>query len=344
MTSLRFSDMQINFFTRKGLEKWPDINQLTAADVDAIQHRFRGGIDVWIVQSWLNLRQELHDRGIRAEIGKRFARGGITIAHRDELSHWRYAPWQSYLVGVRADRARSAIADIEILQNDLEMEPKRTIHIPHWPQPGIIPRDPQRQNELKKVAYFGRDWSLPSWMASDEFKSGLERIGIEFHVMTNVWHDYADVDVVLAYRDEATIMLRQKPASKLVNAWLAGVPAILAREPAYERLIETDSDAIFADGCQAVLDSLTRLKNHPELYAQMRMRCAVRAADYGRAQIKAQWLQALDEVIIPQWRVWSQSRAGMLVDMQAYMRRRKTQLMEDDAFAALKRKQLQDLA
>jgi hypothetical protein len=48
-----------------------------------------------------------------------------------------------------------------------------------------------------------------------------------------MWHDYSTDDLVLAVRDLTEKDALVKPASKLVNAWIAGVPALLGPEPAF---------------------------------------------------------------------------------------------------------------
>ena len=47
------------------------------------------------------------------------------------------------------------------------------------------------------------------------------------------WHDYSEVDCVVAVRDFGRSSYFHKPATKLYNAWLAGVPFIGGRDSAY---------------------------------------------------------------------------------------------------------------
>jgi hypothetical protein len=85
------------------------------------------------------------------------------------------------------------------------------------------------------MAYFGRSSSVPAWFHDPAWHKALAAIGVTFEIRDARWFDYSDVDVVLAHRVEAATMLRQKPASKLTNAWRAGVPALLATSPRMQR-------------------------------------------------------------------------------------------------------------
>ena len=65
------------------------------------------------------------------------------------------------------------------------------------------------------------------------------------------------------------IVLETKPASKLVNAWAAGVPAMLGPEPAYRELRSSPLDFLETPAAEAVLDAIDRLRGEPGLYAAM---------------------------------------------------------------------------
>lgn len=67
----------------------------------------------------------------------------------------------------------------------------------------------------------------PAWQEQ------LKALGLNWHVVTTSsrWHDYSDVDVVLAARAFGRPnSYAWKPATKLYNAWHAGVPAIFSGE------------------------------------------------------------------------------------------------------------------
>jgi hypothetical protein len=118
----------------------------------------------------------------------------------------------------------------------------RTQFLNFRPQPGLIARDPSRGSRIERVAYFGRASAGPAWFYDPVWHALLAGMGVVFEIRDDRWFDYSDVDVVIAHRTESPTMLRQKPASKLTNGWLAGTPALLANEPAYASLRRSSLD------------------------------------------------------------------------------------------------------
>lgn len=294
----------IHFYSRKRLEAWPELAQLTAADIDRLQDRFRSGIDVWTVQTYLQIAPALRERGYTVSIGPKVLAGSILLAHRDDLNTFFGGLHRTFIVSCRADRPRTASADIEILQNALNLCPSREFFIPLWPQPGLISRDPARGDTIQRMAYFGRQDSLPPWFSSPDFRNALSVLGIEFEIRHRAWHDYHDIDLVLAHRIEAPTMLRQKPATKLYNAWLAGVPALLAPEPEYQRMRTAPEDFIEIESPDAVLAAVRQLQTEPARYAVMRTRCAERASEFSAPAIAARWLDLLTGPVADQHDAW----------------------------------------
>lgn len=75
-----------------------------------------------------------------------------------------------------------------------------------------------------------RELQLPA------FAARLEALGVAFDVVhkgrAQDWRDYREADVVVAVRPFDSSLHAAKPPSKLINAWLAGVPALLGAEAA----------------------------------------------------------------------------------------------------------------
>ena len=83
------------------------------------------------------------------------------------------------------------------------------------------------------------------------------------------WNDYSEIDVIVAIRPNTSSQYPNKPASKLVNAWRAGIPAILGPEIAYREVRKSELDYIEAKNRYEVARAIRRLKDSPELYAGM---------------------------------------------------------------------------
>ena len=298
----------MHFVARSLATTWPDLHNLGEQDVAAHAARFRGGVNNWIVQTFLRLRTSLAVAGITPTIGEAFVPGCVNIAHRDCLNRLFAPYYRSYVVGIRADRSPVHLCDLEIVQNDLEPNGPRTQFLNFWPQPGLVPRDPSRGCRIERMAYFGRASNAPAWFHDPAWHAAVASIGVAFEIRDDRWFDYSDVDIVLAQRTEAPTMLRQKPASKLTNAWLAGTPALLANEPAYAKLRRSDLDYIAVDSPADVLAALRQLRSSPVRYEAMADNGRRRGVDYSYDATKARWMQLLLDRVVPEATEWRAAR------------------------------------
>jgi hypothetical protein len=132
-----------------------------------------------------------------------------------------------------------------------------------------------------------------------------------------LWHDYSAIDLVIAVRDPSAFLpsaarhkwVERKPPNKLINAWLAQVPAILSPEPSYLMLKKSHLDFLEARNLEETLSAVDELICSPELYCKMVENSRRRAADYGIASVVRQWKALLDEKLLPLYRM---SLAGRL--------------------------------
>lgn len=107
--------------------------------------------------------------------------------------------------------------------------------LPSWPEAGLIRRDPARGDAFIKVSYYGLPQRLAPQLRSARFARLLQERGFDFEIIDrHHWNDYSDTDAVLAVRSFAKVSFDKYPPSKLYNSWLAGVPALLGRESAYQ--------------------------------------------------------------------------------------------------------------
>jgi hypothetical protein len=288
----------IRFVVRSLAADWPDIAALDEPGLEREHERFRRGIENWIVQTYVRLRAPLERLGFDVRIGDRFERGTICVAHRDDLNRYSDPLHDCYVIGARADRPRVHVADLEVVQSPLQIESGRARLIPHWPQPGLIPRDPRRDARVERAVYYGRVNSVPAWYGDAGFRAALAALGVSLEVRDRGWNDYRDVDVLLAHRDETPAMLANKPASKLVNAWLAGVPAVVAPEPAFEALRRGDLDFIATADAAATLEAIRGLARAPERYRAMVANGRTRSAEFTVDAIRERWMRLfLDEAV-----------------------------------------------
>lgn len=183
--------------------------------------------------------------------------------------------------------------------------------MPHWPQPGLLPREPAREDMFANIEYFGARDQLEPTLATPEFAEQLRAIGLNLRLNHDCYHDYRTTDAVLAVRRFGPATFAHKPASKLINAWRAGVPALLGGESAYRELRRDEHDFIEVNSTDAVIAACRRLANDPALRRRFREQATKRAADYRTEVITAQWIGLLDQQVRPaanRWQSWGRAR------------------------------------
>ena len=191
------------------------------------------GPAAWIVQTFIRLQA----RGLPCELVSQWPKSGIVISHRDHLPESWEQRSELFVVCCLADRAYPhACANLHILQNPYQaVRLGPFLYVPHWPQPGLKPRDPLRGDRFENLAFFGEIDNLTPELRGPEFASWCRQEGMNFSIPSrDAWADYGSVDAVIAVRRFTKEWVAfDKPATKLFNAWLAGVVPILGREAAY---------------------------------------------------------------------------------------------------------------
>lgn len=277
-------------------KKWPELAGDPKPFVpEARPERIVCGLDCWILLTWARLCAA----GCPFEpvLVNKAVDGAVCVFHWDDASP-RMGLHRCFAVVAQADRPAPPLADMVVVQNGLAGETASRRRIPLWKQPGLIPRDPARGTRLETVAYFGSDQYEPRFVKTDAFRDALRRRGVTFaNRFQGDWHDYGGVDAVLAIRDCPPPVVRTKPASKLVNAWAAGVPAMLGPEPAYRELRSTPLDFLETPSAEAVLEAIDRLHGEPGLYAAMVKNGLRRAEAFTDQRITQQWIDLLAEAL-----------------------------------------------
>lgn len=292
-------------FVLKSLrERWPDLPSLDERGFERQHARVRRGIDIWIAQGYARLREPLEARGFEVSVSERFVPGAICVAHRDDLNRYRDPLHECFVVGVRADRPEVTVAEIEVVQSAVQVDSSRARFLPSWPQPGLIPRDASRGSCIRRAAYLGRTSAAPAWYFEESFRRKLLDIGITFDVRTGRWNDYSQVDIVLAHRDENEAMLQRKPATKLVNAWLAEAPALVAPEPAIEELRRGDLDFIATADAASTLAAVRSLAREPARYLAMIENGRRRSREYVASAVRGRWMALFENDVMPAYELW----------------------------------------
>jgi hypothetical protein len=258
----------------------------------------RGGVYAWTVQTY----QRLRDAKLNCELSDQLPSEGILVAHRKSVPRNYVPPRGVLFVCLRADATFHPFAHWHVVINRLALNRwYPSVYMPHWPQPGLIPRDSARGDRWENAAFFGDDACVAAEMRGDEWAAILRELKLNWnHVPPEKWHDFSKVDVVVAIRDFlGKHRYANKPPTKLFNAWHARVPAILGRESAYELERKGPLDYLEARTVPELVANLRRLRDDPELRRAMVVNGQERARESEPAVIVARWLDFFRNTIEP---------------------------------------------
>ena len=270
----------------------------------------RGKYD-WTLQTYLYLKAD----GLPCQLIDFMPDEGIVVSHRDFLSDNLQPLPNLLIVCIKVDREPHPYAQLQVVQNDRDPLFNRSPFLWHchplkfWLQPGLIPRDPSRGEIFEKAAFFGVAGTLAPQLQAPCWAEKLRGLGLNWEVVgCDRWHDYSKVDVIVAVRSfEAAQTFDSKPASKLINAWHTGIPAVLGRESAYRSERQSALDYIEVASPEEAIAAVEMLRGDRNLRLAMIENGRIRAQETGNAQIISQWRNFLTNVAVPAYDRWCKS-------------------------------------
>jgi hypothetical protein len=281
------------------------IEGLRALDPRRDWREFQRGERAWVLQTHFHLTAA----GYPARLVSRLPEAGIVVFHSKQRRALRRRHSGLVLVGIRGDVKAPRVADFEVVQNARSADGRRSFFIPLWPQPGLMPRDRARGAAVRRAAYKGFDLNLDPYFRSPDWRGFLAERRIEW-VLDSVpfaerrlrsealdWPDFRAVDLLLAVRPAGARRLESKPATKLYNAWLAEVPALLGPDPAFAELRRSPLDYCEVAAPEQAKSAVRRLCGEPELYRRMVEHGRARAAEFTIEATVKRWLAFLEEIL-----------------------------------------------
>lgn len=299
-------DYPVTFVFAEDLSGWQDVvNADLPALPDSEPARYPHAAHALTIQTYIHLKR----RGNNVRLDNRFPNDGVCVVYYTHAS-LRMMPYNSYIVAFPGDRSWVDIAHHWIMMNPGAAKDGPNRHfIPQWPQTGLIPRDPSRGERMETVGYLGAEGHLYPEFRTESFRRELAALGLRLVTKgEDCWHDYSDVDVVLAVRHLPAFMWKGKSACKLVNAWHAGCPALLSPEPGYRMQRRSELDYLEVSTPEEALAALRSLKSNPDRYRQMVENGKKRAQEFSIDAISEQWEQLLTGPVRAGFERW---RAGI---------------------------------
>ena len=216
----------------------------------------------WIYQTWYFLTQA----GIPCQLSKELPNEGIVVTLGQTLPasfQQKILSRKIFLVDVVADNKPCAAGSLHLIQNGTDAaQTADSVYMPHWPQPHLIPRHPHRKNRFENICFFGHLKNLAPEFQSPAWQERLQKeLGLSFKAKEiQEWHDYSNVDCILAIHDFSAALHLDKPGTKLYNAWLAGIPFIGGSDTAYAADGRPGKDYLVAASLEEVFQHLCHLK------------------------------------------------------------------------------------
>jgi hypothetical protein len=286
-------------------------------DTDHYWVGFRKGIYCWTLQTYLHLK----NYGFPCELVDTIPPEGVILAHWDSLPKELIPSGKQLIVCLQADRARHPYAQIHIVQNpeglnrnlmvwgDRYLLAGHDYFMPLWPQPGLIPRSPQRASQFENLCYLGLESNLLPEFQTSDWRQQLQNMGINWTIISEFdrWNDYSQIDGILAVRSFTSRGFAWKPATKLFNAWHAGVPAILGCETAYRAERKSDLDYLEVKSIEETLKAIQHLKENPQLYQAIIENGYQRAQETTREKLTLRWSNLFKEKIFRDYILWTRS-------------------------------------
>jgi hypothetical protein len=277
------------------------LESLRALQVKDARPHLTSGVFIWCLQTFL----ELKGRGLPVALMSEPRAGSVNFVHVRQLYRRRPAAG-IFIVSVQADYAAIPWTSVNVVQNRLQADVHRSHWIPHWPQPGLIPRS-QGRNRVKCVAYAGNPRNLAG--SASAWGAALKSQGIEFrHLDSDNWNDYSGVDVLLAVRSFDKARHENKPPSKLLNAWHAGIPLVAGYDSAFEQVGQPGHDYLRVRTLNEAIDAICLLRDDSYRYSSIVAAGAARASGYTRDRICDAWENLLLGPIACSYQWWNESR------------------------------------
>jgi hypothetical protein len=272
----------------------------------------------WVLQTYLRLKEN----GFPCHLVSEIPDQGIVICHR-RSTDYSYRPNSKTLaICIKGDIASHPYTQIQVVQNRLECKlaplaiqsisqdiyllPGARYYMPHWPQANIQPRNDTKV-EFMNIAYFGITFNLASELRSQTWTQEIEKLGLCWKRQTDpyYWSDYRTIDAIVAIRSfQVTNGYSWKPPSKLFNAWIANVPAILGPESAFQAERKSSLDYLEVKSVEETLSALKKLRDDPDFREAIVKNGQKRAQEIQPSKLVNRWRNFLIEACVPAYERW----------------------------------------
>ena len=167
----------------------------------------------------------------------------------------------------------------------------------------------------------GNRSQLDEELKSDKWIKALEELNCKWLPIFEhkKWNDYTNIDAVVAVRTFDKNPYNNKPASKLINCWRAGVPAIIAPESSFMACRKSELDFLIIKSLDEAITAVKKLKNNPEIVLKMITNGLERSQEFTPESVKKQWINFFNNFAFPAYEKWQD--LSKFKKRQDYLRR-----------------------
>jgi len=287
---------------------------------------YKSGLDCWILKTYLKLKQS--NSALNISIGNLIPDEGIILFHKGFFPKNCIPTSTQLFVCVQADYGRYKFAQCHIMQNpaglnnfsfskksyfeELIFPFSKNVFIAHWNQDNIISRMDTRANTFKNVSFYGVSQNFPQELLDHKFSNKLSKEGISLQIITdsNQWDDYSQTDCILAIRDFNNMPHFNKPFSKIINGYLAGVPVIAGNETSALYLKKKAKINLpIVTSPEACFDAILKLRSEYVSRLAEVKKDNKKLGAYHDVEIVLQWQKKL-EALQQHYKLWQKSSAS----------------------------------
>lgn len=296
------NDCWLHFLGPENVSKFIDSGG--SDSIAAFPHLFCNSTWAWIAQTAIELRK----LGLAVSVGSDYRVGALNLGLAADI---RRLPLRSdvFKVSIDADQLRPRWVNLSLVQNKKQAG-RSAFWVPHWPQPGLVRRDPERSG-FRTVGFFGLARNL--CRSREWWQQICMEHGFEFRMKErSEWHDYSDIDVAVALRDFSCREHNEKPPTKMFNAWLAGVAFIGGCDSAYTQVGRPGKNFLRCRTDDDLVRSLEHLRARPDRAEDLVCQGLEAVSQVGSRDATAQhWVRLIDEVVAPRFLEWRKSSHRM---------------------------------
>lgn len=302
--------MNIHFYLPE--QYWPETSRQEAWKAGEISTLEQSGkiacAQCWIYQTWAALQRA----GVEIPLSTELPTEGVMVTLTGFFSEEFRPPEDVFFAGIVADSLPHPGAQLQILQNPLHAQRLRhSVYMPLWPQPHLLPRDPDRGHQFENICFYGDEQNLAPELQNSQWRKRLEDLGVRLVLRSaDHWHDYRTADAVIAVRGFGRSPYWHKPGTKLYNAWLAGVPFIGGRDSAYIGDGHPGENFLQASSPEDLLDQIRRLRDDLALRERLVMAGQLAGEAFSPAATLDRWKTLLTRDL-PVWAEGWQHRKSL---------------------------------